>query len=99
MGRAAQQRQIAEQQAETARKAAGLSTTANSLNVALKAMQDTSARDLANAEASNMKAKLLRPTAPEQDDANIAQAMQFASGKPAAPTGLSERLAALKART
>ena len=98
MGRAAQQREMAERQAEAARKAAGLSTTASSLNVALKAMQDTSARDLANAEAANMKAKLLRPTAPEQEDANIAQAMQIASGKGPAPTSLSERLAALKAR-
>ncbi len=98
MTRAAQQRQIAEQQAEAARKAAGLSTATNSLNVALKAMQDTSARDLANAEAANMKAKLLRPTAPEEDDTNIAQAMQIASGKPAAPTSLSDRLAALKSR-
>ena len=61
-------------------------------------MQDTAARDLANAEAANMKADLLRPSAPEQEDPNIAQAMQIASGKPAAPTSLTDRLAALKAR-
>ena len=98
MGRAAQQRQMAEQQADAARRAAGLSTTTSSLNVALKAMQDTAARDLANAEAANMKADLLRPSAPEQEDPNIAQAIQIASGKPAAPTSLTDRLAALKAR-
>ena len=72
MGRAGQQRQMAEQQAEAARRAAGLSTTTSGLNVALKAMQDAAARDLANAEAANMKAKLLKPTRPEQDDPNIA---------------------------
>lgn len=98
MGRAAQQRQLAEQQADAARKAAGLSTATSSLNVALKAMQDTAQRDLANAESANMKAKLLRPTTPEQDDPNIARAMQIASGKPEAPTTLGDRLAALKAK-
>src|ERR1700735_5479171 len=71
---------------------AGLSTTTSSLNVALKSMQDTAARDLANAEAANMKAKLLTPTKPEQDDANIARAMQIASGKPAAATSLTDRV-------
>ena len=83
MARAGQQRQMAEQQADAARQAAGLSTTTSSLNVALKTMQDAAARDLANAEAANMKAKLLKPTQPEQDDANIARAMQMASGQPA----------------
>jgi chromosome segregation ATPase len=99
MGRASQQRQMAEQQAEAARRAAGLSTTTSSLNVALKAMQDSVARDLGNAEAANMKAKLLTPTQPEQEDPNIARAMQIASGKPPAPTNLTDRLAALRART
>jgi chromosome segregation ATPase len=99
MARAGQQRQMAEQQADAARRAAGLSTTTSSLNVALKAMQDTAARDLANAEAANMKAKLLKPTQPEQDDANIARAMDFAAGKPSVPTSLSDRLAALRARS
>jgi chromosome segregation ATPase len=98
MARAGQQRQMAERQADAARRAAGLTTTTSSLNVALKAMQDTAARDLANAEAANMKAKLLKPTQPEQEDANIARAMAAASGKPAAPTNLSDRLAALRAR-
>src|ERR1700733_1277465 len=99
MARAGQQRQMAEQQAEAARRAAGLSTTTTSLNVALKAMQDAAARDLTNAEAANMKAKLLKPTQPEQDDANIARAMQMASGQPVAASSLTDRLAALRARS
>ena len=59
MARAGQQRQMAEQQADAARRAAGLSTTTSGLNVALKSMQDAAARDLANAEAANMKAMAL----------------------------------------
>jgi hypothetical protein len=98
MARAGQQRQMAEQQADAARRAAGLSTTTSSLNVALKSMQDAAARDLANAEAANMKAKLLKPTQPEQEDPNIARAMAAASGKPPTPTNLTDRLAALRAR-
>jgi DNA repair exonuclease SbcCD ATPase subunit len=97
MARAGQQRQMAEQQAEAARRAAGLGTTTSGLNVALRSMQDAAARDLANAESANMKAKLLTPTQPEKDDANIADAMRIASGKGAAPTSLADRLAALRA--
>ena len=99
MARAGQQRQMAEQQAEVARRAAGLSTTTSSLNVALKSMQDAAARDLTNAEAANMKAKLLKPTQPEQDDANIARAMRSASGQSVAATSLTDRLAALRPRS
>jgi chromosome segregation ATPase len=99
MARAGQQRQMAEQQADAARRAAGLSTTTSSLNVALKAMQDSAAHDLANAEAANMKAKLLKPTQPEQEDPNIARAMQMAAGKPPTPTNLADRLAALRTRS
>jgi chromosome segregation ATPase len=99
MARAGQQRQMAEQQSEAARRAAGLSTSTSSLNVALKAMQEAAARDLTNAEAANMKTKLLKPTKPEQEDPNIARAMQIASGQPAAPASLTDRLAALRARS
>lgn len=99
MARAGQQRQMAEQQAEAARRAAGLSTSTSSLNVALKAMQDAAARDLTNAEAASMKTKLLKPTRPEQEDPHIAEAMRIASGQPAAPTSLTDRLAALRAQS
>jgi len=96
MGRAAQQRQQADRQAEAARRAAGLASTTSSLTVALKAMQEAASKDLVEAYAQMSKAKLLRPTAPEQDDPNIAAALAQAAGKPAGPQTLSERLAALK---
>lgn len=98
MGRAEQQRQIAEQQAGAARQAAGLSGATSSLNVALKAMQDAAAKDLASADAARAKATLLKPTRPEEDDPNIKAALQRASGSGPAPTTLGERLQALRAR-
>ncbi len=98
MSRAAQQRDQAQQQAEAARQAAGLASTTSGLTVALKAMQDTAAKDLASADAAAAKAKLLRPTVPEQDDPNIAAALAIAQGKPAGTQSLSDRLAALRAQ-
>ena len=97
MGRAAQQREQAERQAEASRRAAGLASTTSGLTVALKAMQDTAARDLASADAAMSKARLLRPTKPEEDDPNIAAAMAAAQGRPAVPQSLDARLAALRA--
>jgi DNA repair exonuclease SbcCD ATPase subunit len=96
MGRAVQQRDMAERRAEAARQAAGLSHATSGLSVALKAMQDNAARDLASAEAANAKAKLLAPTRPEQDDPNIASAMAQVQGRLPAPTSLGDRLAALR---
>ena len=96
MGRAAQQRQQADRQAEAARRAAGLASTTSSLTVALKAMQDAASKDLVTADAQMSKARLLRPTAPEQDDPNIAAALAQAAGRPTADQSLSDRLAALK---
>ncbi len=96
MGRAEQQRDMAERRAEAARQAAGLSGATSSLGVALKAMQDNAARNLATAEAANAKAKLLAPSRPEQDDPNIALAMAQAQGRLPAPEGLGDRLAALR---
>ncbi|MBP0445567.1 hypothetical protein J8J14_12345 [Roseomonas sp. SSH11] len=96
MTRADAQRDAAERRAEAARQAAGLSGATSGLSVALKAMQDAAARDLAQAEAANAKAKLLTPTQPEKEDPNIAAALAAASGKGAAPANLSDRLAALR---
>ena len=96
MGRADQQRDMAERRAEAARQAAGLSGATSGLSVALKAMQDNAAKDLAQAESANMKAKLLGPTRPEQDDKNIASAMAQVQGKLPAPTNLSDRLLAIR---
>jgi chromosome segregation ATPase len=98
MARAGQQREMAERQAEAARRAAGLTSATSSMTVALKAMHEAAARDLASADAAAAKAKLLRPTQPEHDDPNIAAALAAASGAPTAPQSLSDRLAALKAR-
>jgi DNA repair exonuclease SbcCD ATPase subunit len=98
MGRAAQQRDMAARRAEAARQAAGLSGATSGISVALKAMQDNAARNLAEAEAANAKARLLQPTRPEQEDPNIAAAMRAAAGTPPAPAGLSERLAVLRGR-
>lgn len=99
MTRADQQRDAAERRAEAARQAAGLSGATSGLGVALKAMQDAAARDLAQAEAANAKARLLTPTRPEKDDPNIAAAMAQASGALPAPTSLGDRLEALRQRS
>jgi chromosome segregation ATPase len=96
--RAEHQRELAERQAEAARRAAGLSSTTSKLNVALKTMQDAAARDLAAAEAANAKARLLKPTSPEEGDPNITAALAAVSGTKPPPQNLSERLAAVKAR-
>ena len=98
MARAAQQREQADRQAEAARRAAGLASQTSGLTVALKAMQDAASKDLASADAQMSKARLLRPTRPEEDDPNIAAALRAASGQPPVPTSLTDRLAALKAR-
>ena len=98
MGRAAQQREAAQRRAEAARQAAGLTTSTSGLSVALKAMRESAAHDLAHAEAASSKAKLLRPTRPERDDPNIAAAMAAASGASPRPAGIADRLAALRQR-
>ncbi len=98
MNRAELQREQAERQAEGARRAAGLASTTSSLTVALKAMQDAAAKDLASADAASSKARMLRPSKPEQDDPNIAAAMAVSQGKPAMPQTLSDRLSALRAK-
>lgn len=98
MGRAAQQREMAEQRAQAARQAAGLSGATSGLSVALKAMQDSAAHNLAAAEAAAAKAKLLQPTAPEKDDPNITAAMAKVSGALPVSASLSDRLQALRER-
>jgi DNA repair exonuclease SbcCD ATPase subunit len=96
MGRADQQREMAESRAEAARQAAGLSGATSGLSVALKAMQDNAAHNLASAEAANAKAKMLAPSQPEKEDPNIALAMAQVRGTLPAPTNLNDRLAALR---
>jgi hypothetical protein len=98
LGRASQQRDMADRRAEAARQAAGLSGATSSLGTALKAMQDAAARDLASAEAANAKARLLKPTKPEEEDPTIKAALAAVTGARPAPSSLGERLAALKGR-
>jgi hypothetical protein len=98
MSRARQQRDAAERRAEAARQAAGLASATSGLSVALKAMQDSAARDMASADAAAAKAKLLKPTKPEEDDPNIAEALRRASGQAPTPTNLTDRLAAIRSR-
>ena len=99
MSRAGQQRAAAERQADAARRAAGLASSTSGLSVALKAMKDSAERDLASAEAAVAKSRLLAPTRPEKDDGNIAAAMAQSQGKAAPSQSLTERLAALRARS
>jgi chromosome segregation ATPase len=97
MGRAEQQRAMAERKADAARQAAGLAQATSGLSVALKAMQDSAQRDLAEAEAANAKARLLTPTPPEREDRNIADAMATVQGQ-ATGGSLTDRLSALRSR-
>jgi chromosome segregation ATPase len=96
MGRAEQQRDMAERRANAARQAAGLTTATSGLSVALKAMQDSAQQNLAQAEAANAKAALLKPTRPERDDPNIAAAMAVVAGGPSPTASLGDRLAQLR---
>ncbi|NYZ16604.1 hypothetical protein HL658_29010 [Azospirillum sp. RWY-5-1] len=98
MKKAEMARTRADREAESARVAAGLTQRVSGLGVALKAMREQADRDNAQAQSAQMKAKLLRPTKPEQDDPDIAAALAAASGTPRPATGLSDRLAALKAK-
>lgn len=98
MKKAEMSRQRAEREAESARVAAGLTQRASGLGTALKAMREQAEQDNAKAQAQSMKAKLLKPTKPEQDDPDIAAALAAASGVPKPAAGLTDRLAALKAR-
>lgn len=97
MTRADAQRQAAEHRAGGCAPSCWADTGATSgLSVALKLMQDAAARDLAQAEAASAKVKLLTPTQPEKDDANIAAAMDAAADRLPAPANLSDRLAAIR---
>ncbi len=96
MSRAEQQREMAERQADAAKRAAGLASTTSGLSVALKTMQDAAEKDLIAAEAANSKTSLLKPTKPEEEDANIAAALAAAAGPK--PVTVTDRLAAIKAK-
>ena len=81
--------------AEAARQTAGLATASNSVDTALKAMREATARSRAETQTLNEKAKVLAPTDPLKDDPEVAAALREVSGvKPT--TTLDEDIAALK---
>lgn len=97
MSRAEQQRQMAENRAQASRQAAGLSGATSGLTVALKAMQDTAQRNLEEAEAANLKSRMLAPTKPEESDPNIVAAMAQVRGTLSPPQStLTNRLESLR---
>lgn len=97
MARADRRLDAAKGREQNARELAGLSSASNGIDVALKAMKDAATNATTAAAVADQKARLLRPTAPEKADANIAAAMAAAAGTPAAPASSADRLAALKA--
>jgi chromosome segregation ATPase len=91
------EKERAEKRARTAEVLIGIKKGSGTFNVALDAMQKKADQSKIQADAANTRSKLLTPTKPEQDDANIAAALAKASGKPVAESSsISERLAALK---
>ena len=101
MKKAEQQRASSERRAEAARRAAGLAGATSGLSVALKAMRESAEEDMKEAEAARMKAELLQPTKPEEDDPNIAAALASVGVGGSVPPGVSasSRLALLRAKT
>ena len=101
MKKAEQQRAASERRAEAARRSAGLASATSGLSVALKAMRESAEEDMKEAEAARMKAELLQPTKPEEEDPNIAAALASVGVGSAAPAGVSasSRLALLRAKS
>ena len=99
--KAAEQRRMAsERRAEAARRAAGLASATSGLSVALKAMREAAEEDLEVAEAARLKADLLQPTKPEEEDPNIAAALASVGvGASPAGTSVTSRLAMLRAKS
>jgi len=86
----------AQARAEKAERLSGLRTETSSLGVALAAMNKQAEQARADAESSEMKAKLLSPET-QAKDANIQEALKAVSGETEpAQGGFTDRLAALK---
>lgn len=90
--------QLAEERAkkkrERAELASGVRKTGSGLNVALEAMKKQTEESTANADASAMKARLLKPEGGIDEDPNILAAMGGASDT--STLSISDRLAGLK---
>ena len=99
MKAAEQRRSASERRAEAARRAAGLASSTSGLSVALKAMREAAEEDLKEAEAARLKADLLQPTKPEEEDPNIAAALASVGvGSAPGETSVTARLAVLRAK-
>jgi hypothetical protein len=98
MERAAADADRARDRAQAAEIAAGVKKGGDTLNVALDAMTRKTQAAQDAADAANRKATVLTPQDHEKEDPNIAAALAAASGAPAAPTNVADRLAALKAK-
>ncbi len=95
MEAAGRRKDAAEARAQTARETAGLVGARDSVDTALKAMRDATARSKAEAATLDDKAKVLTPTDPLKDDPEVAAALREASG--AKPTAsLDDDIASLK---
>jgi chromosome segregation ATPase len=98
MTRSEHQKAQAEHQAEQTRHTANLANAGSSVSIALRSMQDITARNLQQAEALKSKTALLQLTCPEQDDPNITAALAEKENAPQVPGNISARLAALRQR-
>lgn len=96
MRRAELDRDKAKARAERAEQVAGLRKETSSLGVALAAMNRQAEEARAQAEASEMKTRLLTPEKTKEDE-NIQAALRTVSGEQAPATAsLADRLAALR---
>lgn len=95
MERSEAQKQRAVEMVDAAAMAAGLTTKTSELSDALTHMQNLAHESQTEADAAMNKAKLLRPTAIEEDDEDIREAMAAVSG-PVKPVSVADRLATLK---
>jgi hypothetical protein len=99
MSRAEEEKQRAIERSQNAEVLAGIKKQGNQLNTALDVMKKRADQARLQAQAADTRTSLLRPTKPEEEDANIAAALKTASGAPVVEdTSLAARLAALKAK-
>ncbi|MDP2902864.1 MAG: hypothetical protein Q8N96_07110 [Methylovulum sp.] len=95
MQRAEFLKERAEEKAQAAKMANGLSGSSSSLSSAIDHMSKLAGQSLSEADAATRKASLLQPTQAE-DNPDIKAAMAAVSGKSPASTSIQDRLAALK---
>jgi hypothetical protein len=89
-------KQRANEKAEAAKVASGLSASGTSLSSAITHMENLAQQASTEADAANRKASLLQPSQ-EEDDADIQEAMAQAKGdQQNVGNTIQDRLAALK---